>query len=85
MCLGVLLTEFSTHLTPYTDMINPHTQKQFNQQYLLTQVTSGKIRPTIDVSTTPTWVADLALQCMATNPEDRPSIMVIAAMVPRIV
>ncbi|EQC26026.1 TKL protein kinase [Saprolegnia diclina VS20] len=83
--LGVLLTEFSTHLTPYTDMINPHTQKQFNQQYLLTQVTSGKIRPTIDVSTTPTWVADLALQCMATNPEDRPSIMVIAAMVPRIV
>ncbi|EQC33980.1 TKL protein kinase [Saprolegnia diclina VS20] len=81
---GVLLTEFSTHLTPYSDMINPHTHLPYNQQYLLTQVTSGTIKPTIDASHTPSWVADIARQCLATNPDDRPGMMMVDTIIRRL-
>ncbi|EQC29326.1 TKL protein kinase [Saprolegnia diclina VS20] len=78
---GVLLSEYSTHRVPYADMINPRTNKPMNQQFIMHQVTSGAISPTFETSTTPTWVLELAKQCLAFDPEDRPSTLQIVNIV----
>ncbi|OQR88246.1 protein kinase [Achlya hypogyna] len=79
--LGVLLSEYSTHCVPYAGMINPRTQKPMNQQYIMHQVTLGQISPAFDHATTPKWVLELAAQCLAFDPEARPSMLQIANVV----
>ncbi|EQC29324.1 TKL protein kinase [Saprolegnia diclina VS20] len=78
---GVLLSEYSTHRVPYADMINPRTNKPMNQQFIMHQVTSGAITPTFDTTTTPTWVLELSKQCLAFDPEDRPSMLSVFQVV----
>ncbi|EQC29328.1 TKL protein kinase [Saprolegnia diclina VS20] len=78
---GVLLSEYSTHRVPYADMINPRTNKPMNQQFIMHQVTSGAITPTFETATTPPWVLELAKQCLAFDPEDRPSTLQIINVV----
>ncbi|OQR82175.1 protein kinase, partial [Achlya hypogyna] len=80
---GVLLTELSTHGVPYADLKNPSTGAAYNQQYLITQVTAGSLRPTLDRSHTPSWVVDLATACLAHDPDDRPSMLKVATALPK--
>ncbi|EQC33130.1 TKL protein kinase [Saprolegnia diclina VS20] len=80
---GVLLSEYSTHRVPYMDAINPPTNRPMNQQFVMAQVMAGQIRPTFDTTTTPPWVLDLANQCLAFDPADRPSMLQIENMIPK--
>ncbi|OQR80843.1 protein kinase, partial [Achlya hypogyna] len=80
---GVLLTELSTHSVPYADLVNPSTRASWNQQYLITQVTAGVLRPSLDTALTPSWVVDLATACLSHDPDDRPSMLMVAASLPK--
>ncbi|OQR91825.1 protein kinase [Achlya hypogyna] len=77
---GVVLSEFSTHRVPYSDAVHPRTLQLYNHQYVLSLVTSGSIKPTLDATTTPEWALNLARRCCATNPVDRPDMQTVATM-----
>ncbi|OQR89799.1 protein kinase [Achlya hypogyna] len=70
---GILLAEFSTHVVPYSDMINPSTNRPWNQQYIITKVTTGQLTPNFDSTHTPEWVREMALKCLQLDPEARPT------------
>ncbi|OQR87430.1 protein kinase [Achlya hypogyna] len=70
---GVLLSEFSTHALPYADAVNPVTQGRYNQHQLTALVAKGAIKPTVEMTHTPLWVRELAADCLASNPDDRPT------------
>ncbi|OQR84009.1 kinase, partial [Thraustotheca clavata] len=57
---GVLLSEYATHQIPYSDMRDPVTKQPCNQFQLINQITSGKLKPTIDGPNTPKWIIELA-------------------------
>ncbi|KDO15777.1 tkl/tkl-unique protein kinase [Saprolegnia parasitica CBS 223.65] len=71
---GVIMTEMSTHRVPYASLINPNTGHAYSQQYILTNVASGKLTPTLDEAS-PEWVHTIASRCLSTNPIDRPTAM----------
>ncbi|OQR90115.1 hypothetical protein ACHHYP_05792 [Achlya hypogyna] len=58
------------------DAINPVTRTPYNLQYIISQ-------PTLDSTHTPTWIKDLAYQCLATNPKDRPTMMAVFGNLPK--
>ncbi|EQC27642.1 TKL protein kinase [Saprolegnia diclina VS20] len=78
---GVILSELSTHAVPYGDEINPATGRAYTQQAIMTKVTSGKLRPTFESVTTPTWVRKMGHQCLAASPDDRPTALLLTSMV----
>ncbi|OQR84680.1 protein kinase [Achlya hypogyna] len=76
---GVLLSEYSTHQVPYTGMVHPRSRKLVNQQYIMTQILAGQLMPAFETVATPAWVLDLACQCLAHNPDHRPTMLKQAA------
>ncbi|OQR93943.1 kinase [Thraustotheca clavata] len=79
--LGVVLTEYSTHHSPYSNMINPNTKKPYTQQHLTAMVLKGEIRPTIDKTHTPVQLQELATRCLSYDPNDRPSTLQIQQII----
>ncbi|EQC29201.1 TKL protein kinase [Saprolegnia diclina VS20] len=71
---GVILTEMSTHRVPYGNLVNPNTGHAYSQQFILTNVASGKLTPALDEAS-PEWVHEIASRCLSTSPADRPTAM----------
>ncbi|KAF1336628.1 Tkl protein kinase, partial [Globisporangium splendens] len=67
--LGVLLTELDSHALPYSDEI-AHSDTASGSW--VQQVSVGHLRPIVNASS-PDAIAELANQCLAFDPEDRPS------------
>ncbi|OQS05772.1 kinase [Thraustotheca clavata] len=80
---GVILSEFSTHAVPYSDVKNPATGRLYTQQAIMSKVTAGEVHPTFDQTETPGWVRDLGVQCMALNPSDRPTALGVTVTLQR--
>ncbi|OQS03087.1 kinase [Thraustotheca clavata] len=78
---GVLLSEYASHQVPYSNMIDPVTRQQVNQFQLISQITKGQLKPTIDAPNTPEWVIEIANKCLKFDPDDRLSILAIDAMI----
>ncbi|KDO25150.1 TKL protein kinase [Saprolegnia parasitica CBS 223.65] len=81
---GVILSEFSTHAVPYGDVKNAITGRAYTQQAIMSKVTAGELRPTFEQYETPVWVRDLGMQCMALNPDDRPTSLALTAILQRV-
>ncbi|OQR89332.1 protein kinase, partial [Achlya hypogyna] len=81
---GIVLAEFSTHVVPYSDMINPSTNRPWNQQYIITKVTTGQLTPNFDSTHTPEWVREMALKCLQLDPEARPTSLQLLTMLTKL-
>ncbi|OQR99871.1 protein kinase [Achlya hypogyna] len=77
--LGVLLSEFSTHTVPYAGVVDTSSQRPLSALAIVHLVASGKLRPTFDTTHTPQWVHDMAAQCLALDPADRPTSLALMA------
>ncbi|RHY04986.1 hypothetical protein DYB36_008132 [Aphanomyces astaci] len=77
---GMLLSEFDTHRVPYEDMKNPITRQPIADSAIILKVVSGSIRPTF-TSECPPWILELAAQCLAWDPTDRPTAMQLSYMI----
>ncbi|OQS01744.1 protein kinase [Achlya hypogyna] len=81
---GVILSEMSTHAVPYENLKNPTTGRAYTQQAIMAKVASGALRPTFEQYETPAWVGDLGTQCLAQDPSDRPTSLMLTTMLLRI-
>ncbi|CAK4380818.1 unnamed protein product [Aphanomyces euteiches] len=74
---GVILSEFDTHRIPYEDLTNPSTGLPIGDSAILVSVVKGEIKPTFSRDCPP-WINDMALECLAHNPDDRPTALQIS-------
>ncbi|OQR83921.1 protein kinase [Achlya hypogyna] len=81
---GVILSEMSTHDVPYGDIKNPTTGRSYTQQAIMSKVASGELRPTFEQYETPAWVRDLGMQCLAQDPSDRPTSLMLTTILLRV-
>ncbi|RHY57967.1 hypothetical protein DYB34_006932 [Aphanomyces astaci] len=77
---GMILSELDTHNIPYADVTNPKNGKPLVDTAIMSMVIAGTIKPTFS-HTMPKWVRDMAQQCIATDPEDRPTAMMLSNVV----
>ncbi|KAG2819423.1 hypothetical protein PC116_g17031 [Phytophthora cactorum] len=70
---GVLLSEFDTHLLPYEDAVCA----SGSNVAILQMVANGSLRPAFS-DTCPPIILELAKQCMAQEPRDRPPALKIS-------
>ncbi|KAF0689650.1 Aste57867_18923 [Aphanomyces stellatus] len=67
---GVLLSELDTHQIPYTDVRNDQGHP-ISDTAIVGMVLYNGLRPKFSGACLP-WVENLALRCMATDPDERP-------------
>ncbi|OQS01440.1 protein kinase [Achlya hypogyna] len=77
--LGMLLSELDTHDIPYANMKNDKTGKALIDTAIMGMVISGTVKPAFS-DTMPEWLRTLAVQCIETEPENRPTAMYLAAV-----
>ena len=77
---GIILSEFATHQVPYADKRHPTTGKALPQHYVLQEVREGRLQPTLDGPNVPSWVSDIAKECLQLHEEDRPTSLMLASM-----
>ncbi|OQR84765.1 protein kinase [Achlya hypogyna] len=77
---GMILSEFDTHMIPYSDMKNPKTGKALVDTALIGLVLNGEIRPTIS-DECPAWIRDMAIACVAMDPAARPTAYELSSLV----
>ncbi|KDO34166.1 TKL protein kinase [Saprolegnia parasitica CBS 223.65] len=76
---GMLLSEFDTHDIPYANMKNEKSGKPLIDTAIMGMVIAGSVKPTFS-DEMPEWLRTLALQCIETEPENRPTAMYLAAV-----
>ncbi|KAF0687005.1 Aste57867_21225 [Aphanomyces stellatus] len=74
---GCVLSEFSTHRIPYEDVNNPMNGDPMADTAIMVKVVAGNLKPSFREDC-PTWIHDLALKCLAVNPDERPSAVQVA-------
>ncbi|KAF0718369.1 Aste57867_1736 [Aphanomyces stellatus] len=74
---GMLLSEFDTHHIPYEDLKNPTNGNPISDTAIIVKVVGGTLKPTF-TNECPPWVLEMANQCLALNPKDRPTAMQLA-------
>ncbi|EQC29205.1 TKL protein kinase [Saprolegnia diclina VS20] len=80
---GIILSEFATHQVPYADKRHPETGKALPQHYVLNHVREGKMHPTFDGPGVPSWVQDIGLQCLQLHEDNRPTALMLSALLSR--
>ncbi|OQS03085.1 kinase [Thraustotheca clavata] len=81
---GIILSEFCTHEVPYAGMRHPQTGKLLAQHYLLNEVREGRLHPSFDGENVPSWVKEVAMQCLQLNEHDRPTALELSSILNRI-
>ncbi|CAK5048814.1 unnamed protein product, partial [Aphanomyces euteiches] len=59
---------------------NPSTGLPIGDSAILVSVVQGEIKPTFSRDCPP-WIYDMAMQCLAHNPDDRPTAMQLAHII----
>ncbi|RHY18898.1 hypothetical protein DYB32_010313 [Aphanomyces invadans] len=80
VCVGMMLSEFDTHHVPYVDMVNPTNGQPLVDSAIILKVVSGQIKPTF-TDDCPRWIYEMAQQCLAHDPEQRPTAMQLSFIV----
>ncbi|KAF0693017.1 Aste57867_15966 [Aphanomyces stellatus] len=75
--VGCILSEFSTHDIPYSELKNPTNGQPVADSAIMVRVISGDLIPKFH-DRCPTWLHELALECLAHEPDDRPTAPQIA-------
>ncbi|OQS02064.1 kinase [Thraustotheca clavata] len=81
---GALLSEYATHQIPYLSMTDPTSKQYCNQFKLISQIATGKPKPTIDAQDTPTWLVEMANQCLMFDASKRPNILGIESIIAKL-
>ncbi|ETV98810.1 hypothetical protein H310_08315 [Aphanomyces invadans] len=76
---GMVVTELDSHEIPYTNLTNGK-GKPLVDTAIMSMVMHGDIHPALTAQC-PTWIKDLALQCLAIDPANRPTAIQVAAVV----
>ncbi|EQC25513.1 TKL protein kinase, variant 1 [Saprolegnia diclina VS20] len=71
---GVVLSELSTHTIPYLGLTNSATGRSATPQFVMTKVLAGEMTPAFN-ATSPSWVQEIGLRCMALDPDERPTAL----------
>ncbi|OQS06708.1 kinase [Thraustotheca clavata] len=71
---GVILSEFSTHKIPYSNVGIMDNGHQWTLQYILNCVADGTIQPEFNTNC-PQWLRTVGNECLAHNPNDRPTAL----------
>ncbi|KAF0720178.1 Aste57867_501 [Aphanomyces stellatus] len=79
---GIVLSEYSTHSLPYTNMVNPKTGHPYTEVALLHAVPQEGLVPVFETEETPPWVLSMAAKCLARNPAQRPTARALLEMLP---
>ncbi|KAH9144649.1 hypothetical protein AeRB84_011407 [Aphanomyces euteiches] len=74
---GVVLSEFDTHQIPYSDMKKPGGGEPLSDSAIMVRVVAGSIKPTFS-NNCPTWIHDLAYQCLSHDATRRPTAAQLA-------
>ncbi|KAF0696710.1 Aste57867_12564 [Aphanomyces stellatus] len=69
---GIVLSEFDTHEIPYLHVLNAVNDQPMSDMNVSIQVATAGLRPTFS-SNMPEWLRQIAVQCLAQNPDDRPT------------
>ncbi|CAK4671093.1 unnamed protein product [Aphanomyces euteiches] len=77
--LGMVISEMSTHHIPYVDLTNGR-GKPLVDTAIMSMVIHQEIQPTLS-PLSPPWVKEVALQCLAFEPEDRPTALQLSALI----
>ncbi|KAF0698228.1 Aste57867_11132 [Aphanomyces stellatus] len=77
---GMLLSEFDTHHIPYEDLKNPTNGHPISDSAIMVKVVGGTIKPNFTPNCPP-WIHEMAMQCLAYNPADRPTAMQLSHVV----
>ncbi|CAK4132749.1 unnamed protein product [Aphanomyces euteiches] len=75
--VGVVLSEFDTHQIPYSDMKKPGGGEPLSDSAIMVRVVAGSIKPTFS-NNCPTWIHDLAYQCLSHDATRRPTAAQLA-------
>ncbi|KAF0718194.1 Aste57867_1845 [Aphanomyces stellatus] len=74
---GMVLSEFATHLIPYEKEINPDNCQRLGDMPIMVKVVTGEVTPNFG-SDCPEWLRQMALECVAHDPDARPSAVQIS-------
>ncbi|KAF0722465.1 hypothetical protein Ae201684P_009981 [Aphanomyces euteiches] len=77
---GMVLSEFDTHRIPYENLKNPANGMPIADSAIMVKVVGGTIKPAFTPDCPP-WVLELAMQCLAYNPADRPTALQVASTI----
>ncbi|KAF0700882.1 Aste57867_8600 [Aphanomyces stellatus] len=69
---GVVLSELDTHALPYADAVGDIDGREMSDETMARRVIHEGLRPSFR-DDCPNWYRRLAQQCMAANPDERPS------------
>ncbi|KAF0696702.1 Aste57867_12556 [Aphanomyces stellatus] len=68
----IALSEFDSHQIPYHDLKNPTNGTIVSELGISSKVVTGELRA-IFSDQMPAWLRAIAMQCLAQNPDDRPT------------
>ncbi|KAF0705530.1 Aste57867_7023 [Aphanomyces stellatus] len=74
---GCILSEFDTHHIPYEDLTNSISGLPIGDGAIMIKVGNGTLKPTF-TNDCPDWIYQLAMQCLALEPQYRPTAVEIA-------
>ncbi|OQR89374.1 protein kinase [Achlya hypogyna] len=74
---GVILSELSTHKTPYEEVVEPESRQLLTMPAVMAKVVMGELAPTLDEDA-PQWVHDVARECLALDTNERPTALELA-------
>ncbi|RQM26102.1 hypothetical protein B5M09_010506 [Aphanomyces astaci] len=77
---GMILSEFDTHHVPYVDMVNPINGQPLVDSAIILKVVSGQLKPSF-TDDCPRWIYDMAQQCLAHDPDQRPTAMQLSFII----
>ncbi|CAK4715406.1 unnamed protein product [Aphanomyces euteiches] len=75
--LGVILWELESHKVPFADLKNDRTGKRMPEPAVKSLIQQGRATLTFS-GAMPPWLYEIALTCLAYDPDQRPSIVKIA-------
>ncbi|OQR96735.1 Multidrug/Oligosaccharidyl-lipid/Polysaccharide (MOP) Flippase Superfamily [Thraustotheca clavata] len=58
---------------PYAGLCNPQTGRLLSQHQVLCEVREGRLHSSLEAENVPSWVKDIAMQCLQFNEYDRPN------------
>ncbi|KAF0697315.1 Aste57867_11987 [Aphanomyces stellatus] len=65
---------FATHQIPYENEVNPKNGQKLGDVPIMVKVVAGQLKPSFGHDC-PQWVREMALECVAFDPTQRPSAM----------
>ncbi|KAG9398231.1 hypothetical protein AC1031_022051 [Aphanomyces cochlioides] len=77
---GMILSEMDSHKIPYADMTNRKNGKPLVDTAIMGMVIAATIKPAFS-NTMPEWIRDMAMQCISSSPDERPTALILSSII----